>query len=149
MPLTDDIVLVADALKLIVESTKPTLKIKDVYYGDQERIPRNPSVCLETGETSRELNGAPRRVAVSMTVYLMVYHNALKAGAAGQRRENDMLAKLLQDELHKNEHKDLGGLIVHGFCTRAEAGWQQKSDGLWQATRITYEAQSQVLLPYM
>jgi hypothetical protein len=147
--LTDDIVLVANALKnILAPSNKPILGLRDVFYGDQERIPRNPAICIETSDTVRELNGAPRRVAVRMTIYLMVYHNSLKAGAAGQREQNDQLAVDLQTELHKDINKDLGGLIIHGFCTQAESGWQQKENALWQATRITYEAQSQVMLPY-
>lgn len=146
--LTDDIVLVAKALQKIIEDNKRALGIKDVFYGDQDRIPRSPGLCVETGETNRELNGAPRRVLVKMTVYLLVYHNALKAGAAGQREENDALAKAVQTEIHKNENKDLGGLIIHGYCTNAEMGYLQKQDSLWQVTRITHESTSQVLLPY-
>ena len=145
--LTDSLVEVAEAIGAILEANKTTWGVKDIYYGDQDRIPRNPAICIETGEKTRELNGAPRRTLVTLPVYLLVYHNALTAGAAGQRKANDTLAELIETELHKAENRDLGGIVIHTMCTALEPGYQRKRDALWQTTQITVTATSQVQLP--
>jgi hypothetical protein len=145
MVLTDSLVVVAQAVQAIVVANKTAWGIQDIYYGDQTLIPRSPAVCIETGEKVRELNGAPRRVLVTLPVYLLVYHNALMPSSDTQRHDNDLLAETIEAELHN--HKDLGGIVVHCYCTALEAGYQLKSGTLWQTTRITLEATSQVQLP--
>lgn len=147
MALTDSLVTVADAIVAILEAKKVQLGIQDFYYGDQDRLPRSPAICVETGEKIRELNGAPRRTLVTLPVYLLVYHGALKAAAAGQRKENDVLAELIETELHKATNRDLGGIVIHQMVTALEPGYQRKTDGLWQTTQITITATSQVQLP--
>jgi hypothetical protein len=144
--LTDSLVVVAGAVSDILVGVQGTLGIQDIWYGDQDRIPRSPAVCIETGEKTRELNGAPRRTLVSLPIYLLVYHNALEAGANDQRLKNDTLAEAIETELHN--HEDLGGLVVHSYCTALEPGYQRKRDALWQVTNITFVATSQVMLPY-
>lgn len=148
MPLTDSLVNVADSLIGILDAAKKDLGIKDIWYGDQDRIPRSPAVCIETGEKKRRLKGAPRMTSVELPVYLMVYHGALKAGSEGQRKENDRLAEAIETEIHKNANKDLGDTVIHVMCTALEPGFLRKRDAIWQVTRITVEAESQVLLPY-
>lgn len=145
MSLTDSVVTVAEAVIDILEAKKSALGIQDIYYGDQKRIPRSPAICIETGEKSRELNGAPRRTLVTIPINLLVYHNALEAGAAGQRKTNDTLAESVEATLHDNA--DLGGIVIHCFCTSLEPGYVSKSGTLWQATNISLTATSQIMLP--
>lgn len=144
--LTDQLVVVANALKGILEDAQEDLGLEDVFYGDLDRIPRSPAACIETGEKTRELEGAPRRTLVTMPVYIFVYHNALKAASDDQKEENDLLSEAIETEIHKYPH--LGGLVIHGMCTALEPGYEQKQDNIWQVTRITYEATSKVMLPY-
>lgn len=58
-------------LQQLIEGAKGGLNISDVYYGDQEKIPRVPTACVDTGSKQRELNGAPRRTMVDMESYVL------------------------------------------------------------------------------
>ena len=141
--LTDDIVTVAKYWQSAFEQDT-TLDLQDVFYGDQNRIPRTPALCVETGDKRRELNGAPRRTRVDMTIFFLVYHSTI-ADAQTNRENTDRMAFAVEDFIHQDP--DLGGLIVHGMVTSIEPGFVSRGNTMYRASRITYEATSQIQLP--
>jgi hypothetical protein len=131
-----------------LEAAKVTLGIVDVYYGDQQRIPRTPAVCVEPGGKTRELNGLPRRTAIRLTVYLIIYHYQL-TGPEAIRENNDELAEDIEDFLHLDAQFRVGGdmTVISSLVTAVESGYQQNRNSLFRASRLTLEADSQEQLP--
>ena len=121
--LTDSTLVVAEKVKEYLDAKKTEWGVKDIFWGDQRKIPRNPAICIETGAKSRELQGAPRLTEVIMEVYLIVYHNALEAGTNDQRRKNDLLSEQIEAEI--NSHEDFDGIVIHAYCTGVEPGYRR------------------------
>lgn len=142
--LTDSLLTVAKHIESILVAQQLALNVKDIFFGDQERIPRTPAVCVEPGEKRREYNGAPRRTQVDLTVYLIVYHYRIK-DTQSIREENDLLAEAIETLIHTDCR--LGGYVVNSLVTSVESGYQVKGNSLFRASRLTVEARSQVQLP--
>jgi len=131
------------------EKVKADLKLQDVFYGDQRKIPRTPALCVEPGEKTRELNGAPRRTSVTMTNYLIVYHNPVTS-ASVIREEDDQRAEAIERFIHADPHfvdENNEDQVIQSLVTSIESGYQQKEGSLYRASRLTVEAQTQEQLP--
>jgi hypothetical protein len=143
---TDKVSVVAQAVRAILVEASVRLGLQDVYYGDQEKIARSPSVAVETGNKNRDLTGAPRRTTITLQVFLILYHSKVQDNQV-TRLECDLMAETIEDELHKAEHVTLGGLVSHSMVTNVEYGYARRANTLWTATRMTYETLSLVNLP--
>jgi hypothetical protein len=144
MPLTESNVVINQYLTGLLETNKVALTLSDVYYGDQQKIPRTPTACVEPGEKRRELNGMPRRTEVIFENYILIYYN--KVGTFEENRvADDLLAEAIETLVHTDA--EMGGLTIDSMVTRIESGFQLKSNTLFRAARLTVEARSQVQLP--
>ena len=145
--MTDSYHTVAKKLQDIVvtEATSLGVNADDVYYGDQNNIPRCPSVCIDPGEKRRESNGAPRRVMTTMTNYIIVYHNQV-ASMQEVREDSDKLGEKVEALIHADA--TLGGIVIDSMVTGIESGYLQRDRSLFRASRLTVEARDQVQLPY-
>lgn len=149
MPLTDSYVTVARYIETLLVNNKTTLGLQDVFYGDQERIPRTPAAVVEPGGKQRTLNGAPRRTQVDITAYVIIYHYNLK-NIETLREDNDRLAEQIEATIHQDaQMKDGTGnmQVVDSMVTAVESGFQPKGNSLFRASRLTIEARSQAQLP--
>lgn len=145
MALTDSYYDIAKHFQASFESpAAASLGLQDVFYGDQNKIGRTPTLCIEPGDTSWELNGIPRRALAQITIYFLLYHSTI-ASAEENREANDLLTKSVIAFI--NQDVDLGGLVVHGLVVDAESGYSQKGNSFFRATRIAYRGTSQVQLP--
>ena len=143
MSLTGDMVVVCDYLLDLIKLNQSVLGLEAVYYGDQTRIPVTPALCLEPDEKPRALKSAQRMVEVNFTVYLLVYHSPV-SNVERTRRECDLLARDVEKLI--DTKKSLDGLVIHGFVNNISSGYVDRG-GLMRASRLTYEAKSQELLP--
>lgn len=144
MALTDSINEVTQYVKQKLEDHKDTLGLEDVFLGDQDRIPRTPAACVEPGNKTRELAGAPRRTAVFMEVYTLLYHTDVRDVQENVKAAN----KLAEDaEALLHQDSDLGGLAIHCYVTEMQPGYVSRGRVLMRATRITLQVQSKVMLP--
>lgn len=148
-PLTGNIVTVSNAI--IAQITGGTYSVvpadsnpMDIFFGDQDRIPRTPAVCIEPGEKNRELQGAPNMTLNTFDVFVLIYHNKMQEIQL-TRRECDQLAYEVELRLHQN--LQLGGIISHGFCVSNESGYTYKQNTLYRTARLTYRATSKTSLP--
>lgn len=123
---------------------KDDLGANDVFFGDQDRIPRANTICVEPDEKQQELNGVPRRIAVDVRIYVLVYHNEVRSGQANLA-DSLSLAEAVEDLVHQDPQ--LGGLCIHSMVEASKAGYARKQNGLMRATRITLKISSQVQLP--
>lgn len=144
MPLTDSLKVVAEYLETLLETNKGSLGLQDIYYGDQSRIPRTPTACIDPGEKQQNLNGAPRRVEINFTIYILLYHNPVK-GVETLTKESDNISEAIENRIHLNP--TLGGNVIHSLVTRIEYGYQTRGNTLYRVSRLTVEARSQEQLP--
>jgi hypothetical protein len=148
-PLTSSLVTITNALITQIEGGTYTivpadLAAMDVFYGDQDRIPRTPAVCVEPGEKNRELDGAPNMTRNTMDIFVLIYHNKMQEQQL-TRLETDKLAEEIERRIHQN--LQLGGIIIHGFCVSNESGYTYKKDTLYRTARLTFRATSKTSLP--
>jgi len=116
----------------------------DIYYGDQERIPRSPTLCVEPGEKKPELYGAGRMTEMIITVYVLVYHSEIK-NTEENRRNADKLAEAIADRL--NAIPTLDGGAIHCWVSNISSGYATKQNSTMRASRITFDVQTQERLP--
>ncbi len=136
MPNTDSLIDVADQLKILLEQYQTTLGIADVYYGDQVLVPRTPTVCVEPLEKVRELAGVSDRTENTIQVGIMIYHGQVTSSQI-TRRECDVFAEQVEKVLHLD--RQLGGLLIYGFCNRLESGYAERNGALMFSSRLTYQ----------
>lgn len=145
MTLTDRTDVITEAVfdKLVVN--KSALGLQDVWYGDQDRMPRTPACAVEPGPKARQHNGTPRRFLVEIDVYVMLYVEKIQDTQENER-EMVRLAEETEEVLHSDAR--LGGLVVHSFVLTSEPGYVTRGGTLLRATRLTFRTTSQKQLPY-
>ena len=111
---------------------------EDVFYGDQDLIPRNPAAAIEPVSVAREISGVATggMVKVNLSFYLFVYHTTIQSPQK-TRQECDAQAELVQRLLH--DDLTMSGRVIHGFCTNCESGVAQRAGAMFRAHRITWE----------
>jgi hypothetical protein len=144
MPLTNQLKPVADFLEALLETNKGALGLQDVFYGDQNRIPRTPTACVDPGEKRRQLNGAPRRTQLDIVIYILVYHNAV-TNVEVLAKTNDKLSEDIENVIHLDAQ--MGGLLIDSMVTNIEFGYASRGKTLYRVSRLTVEGRSQAQLP--
>lgn len=142
--LTNSLQDVAEYLETLLVNQQGALGLADVYYGDQSRIPRTPTACIDPGEKRRELNGIPRRTDVRFINYVLLYHNPIDSVIA-LTKESDALAEEIETLIHLDAK--MGGLVIDSMVTTVEFGYQTRGSSLYRVSRLTVEGRSQVQLP--
>jgi hypothetical protein len=122
-------------VNLLEEATQ--LGFEDVFYGDQEMIPRTPAIAVEPIGMTREASGIRTGGGTlnTFTIHSYVYHCPIQSPQV-TRRESDQLA----EEVQRIYHADvtLGGLVVHGYCTNSESGVAVRGGEMLRVHRITW-----------
>ncbi len=135
------------------DGSVPQVHSEDIYYGDQDVIPRVPSVCVEPATKDRDLksSAAPSGVTENnFTIYILVYH----AGPSGlvARPQADELGEAIEYLLHQDVWLSNGGArpgsdkVIHGFVTRSETGYTYRSKTLYRSVRMTWQGFTKLLL---
>jgi hypothetical protein len=135
-----------DVLVQLFEDQAESLGIAEggVFYGDQERIPVSPAVCVEPNVKKSALYGAGRMTEVALQVYVMVYHSELR-DVGSNRKDADLLAETITDLL--NSQANFYGNAIHCFVSEVQSGYSQKQNTTLRSTRVTFDIQSQERLP--
>jgi hypothetical protein len=141
---TSSLPVLAQYLLDKVETDKVSLGVVDVFYGDQNRFPNYPTVCVEPSDKDRELHGAPRRTQVDTTIYILIYHGKVQ-DVRQNLKECDILAEAVEALVHADP--DLGDQVIHSLVTRVESGYATKADSIVRASRLTVVARVQEQLP--
>jgi hypothetical protein len=131
------------------DGTYPKALAADIVYGDQEIIPRSPYICVEPGNKTRNLEGAPQQVRNTFVVYILVYVSGPEKLLA--RAQCDELAEAVETLLHKDLQLNNGvpspggDIVIHGYCTNFESGYAFKP-GLVRTVRIAWEGTTKLRL---
>lgn len=144
MTLATTIPEVAEALFDKLEANKVVLGIQAVYYGDQNRLPVTPAVCIEPDAKTNTLKSAFRMVSLDFKVYILIYHSQVTS-PQDNRRNADALAEAVETLIHAD--KDLGGRVIHCMIDEIASGYVTKGNSLVRASRLTFSALSQNQLP--
>jgi hypothetical protein len=134
----------ADYVVTLLTTNKTVLGLQDVYYGDQDLLPRSPAVCVEPNSKKQELNGAPRRVRIELSVYVIIYVGAIATNQAN-RHASDELSEAVEAVLHADSQ--CGDRVIHSMVTENASGWSTKGGTPIRASRLNFEALSQAQLP--
>lgn len=134
---------VATIQNLIV-TNQVSLGIQDVWYGEQRKIPRTPTIEIIPGQKVRSLAGAPRRVANAFECFIMI-----QAGMVQDTQLNLHLAGQLAESVEAVIHADptLGGICINCLVVRTEFGVAERSSTEYRAARLTVQGESRTLLP--
>lgn len=116
-----------------------TLGLRDVWYGDQNLIPRIPAAAVEPGTRNRSWAGTSRQTLNSFIVDVILYHSVLEDINTG-RLEALQLAERVEALLHADP--TMGGHVYAGLCTSIEPGYARRGDLLLQATQVRWEGNS-------
>lgn len=138
-------VTIALHIQSLIEAQRNALDLADIFYGDQEKIARTPTVCVEAGEKRAELRGAPRRADTRIVTYVLVYAGAVRS-ISDNRVQADQLSEDLSDVIHAQE--DLDGRVITSMVTAIDYGYQYRNNTLYRVSRMTIESQQYVQLPH-
>lgn len=144
VPPTDRLDDVAEAVLAVLDAAKVPLGIQDVWFGEQNKIPRTPAACVVADRKARELVGVPRAVtntfAVRIDLYVMKVQDV---------QVSDAEVVALADNVEVVLHADLtfGGLVYSSLVVSNEQGVFNKGQTNYRSARLVLELQSRTQLP--
>lgn len=140
--------IVSRAIKDFINLNKGNLGFQEVNYGDRDRFPLIPAVCVEPAITTRELTGANYVTDNTFTVNILVYHTSID-GVEVIQEECDDLSEALQDAINKESIHEMvaggtrfGNIIIHGHVVRLEYGYKMLGDKLMRCNRLIWQGRS-------
>lgn len=148
-----NIVVIAEALMTRIQlgmSTPGTFTVVpvDLFFGDQNKVPHSPTVCVEPGEKNRTIQGAPDMTLNEFEIYILVYANSVTE-LQDQRRVCDQLAYELEKWIHGDLQLLAGGSdphLIHGFVRSNESGYTYRNNTLYRSARLTYYGKNKTSL---
>lgn len=143
MPNTDNLDVVGEAIKAVIEAEKAALGLTDVWYGDQQLVPRMPAVAVDPRRVRTRPSDTGHMARNDFEVDLYVYHSKLQ-GPTTNLKECLQLANSIKDLLHDDVM--LGGLIVYGHVEEIATGYSTKSNVIIKSTRIQWVGLSKTRL---
>ncbi len=123
------------------EANKNALGVKNVYYGDQNRIPHIPSITVEGGDKDREYTQTGLQTTVSLPVYIYVYHSGIR-DLQITKKANDELSEAVEALLHQDVN--LGGLVINGLVVNIEPGYANRGKEIFVVHRLTWQGIAKV-----
>ena len=121
-----------------------------VLYGDQNRVPTTPTICVEPGETNRTLAGVPKRTENQLVAYIIIYYAKVDTNQQ-TKRDTDKYAegivRYLDDNLTLELNGD-GGIVIHGHVTNINPGYTFRNQGstLMNTVRLTWVGKTKTIL---
>lgn len=123
-----------------------SLNMVGVFYGDQAKIPYNPSLCVEAAVKNNELRAAAasRRIDQLINISIIIYHNAVTVDQVNAQQAL-VDAESVESFVHARPNCD--GLVIHCYVTSIEAGYLERSGSLMKASRLNIEHKTLTTLP--
>jgi uncharacterized protein YbaA (DUF1428 family) len=118
-----------------------------VFYGDQDRIPGYPAICLEpdnTGYSEPSQTYLGRKTIIDLSFFILVYHGEVRDPQVN-RRDADVLAKKCVDLIHS--HHTGEGRVIYCWASSVTSGYATKAGTPVRASRISVSATTQEQLP--
>lgn len=123
-----------------------------LFYGDQDRLPTSPTVCVEAGPTVRPMASAAKpggMVENQHEAYILVYYGSVQSNQ-DNKIEAEQLAEGIVAFFDSNVRLEgpagEEGIVIHGWCTSIDPGYSIKEGTLWTAVRIVWQGISKTVL---
>jgi len=141
---SDRLVDVTDAVYQAVLAKKVDVGLQDVWFGEHDKLPRLPAVCVIGDTKEREDRGAPRLVTNTFRVRCDLYVVKISTQA-----DIDRDALTLADDLEEVLHEDLtfGGIVIGSLVRSNEQGVVDKAGTRYRTARLTLELINRTMLP--
>jgi len=143
MPPTGSTKAFAKAVQTLLETNQVALGIEQIFFGDQTRIAKTPTVCVEMGDKDVSLVSAFRGAEADISCYVIAYL-AVFGSPQDNAEEAGDLADAIETVLH--EDAQLGGLVLHCYVSRVEPGYATKGNSIMRAVRLTFKGQTKYQL---
>lgn len=132
---------ITQALVDLMITNKTALGLKDVFYGDQNLIPKVPSLSVEPGARSREYTQTGLQTTVDLIEFIMIYHGGYR-DVQVTKKATDVLAEAVEAVLHLNRTQigTADQLVVHSLVTSVEPGFAERGKQIFVVHRLTWEA---------
>jgi len=141
MALSSDYSIIVQTIVDLLK-TDTSLRLKDVFYGDQELIPRVPAVTVEGGLKRRSYNQTGLQTNVDLSVFITVFHGGVKDKSVLQK-DIDERTQLIEAALHGNPKltttSNTGGYVIHSLVVSNEPGFITRGRTVFLASRLTWE----------
>jgi hypothetical protein len=141
---TDSLETFTTAIQDIITANQVALGIADIWYGEQHKIPRTPSVEVMPGTKTRILAGAPRRTTNNFQVFVMILVGMVQDVQVNSHQANQM-AESIETLLHADP--TIGGLVINCLVEQIEFGHATRSMTEYRAARLNVTAESRTNLP--
>lgn len=143
---TDSLYVVTKYLFDLLTANKATFSpvVRDVFYGDQKRIPTTPAITVAPGQKTRELAGAPRRTSNNFEVYVNIFFSDVRSIEVNHKQA-DQLAEAVEALIHQDIV--FGGLVINSMVVLNEAGFLNRDNSQFRGSRLVVQAMSKTLLP--
>lgn len=116
--------------------------IKKVYYGDQQRIPEVPSICVEPSAKSRSWPPKPNLMTDNtLEVDILVYHSNADKLSEDVKYETDRLGETVEEFINTFVTlPDAEGspLVIHGMVVIHEPGYFRRENSLFHGSRLLW-----------
>jgi len=123
-----------------------------LLYGDQNRIPTTPTLCVESGATARVLAGVGGRGRTEndLVCYLLLYWAKVDTNQK-TKKDSELCAEAIAYYLDSNvtlERNGDGGIVIHGYVSSIEPGYSRRNEGstLMYSVRLTWTGKSKTIL---
>jgi hypothetical protein len=129
----------------------PLPTIMDVYYGDQNKIPRAPAICIEPGAKGREWPPKPNLMTQNdFEIHFLIYHARLDQSIQDAKYQADLLGELVEEYINiqhtRLQDADGNDLIIHGHVVGNDPGYINRGASQWHATHLTWRGISKTQL---
>lgn len=129
-----------------------TPAIQGVVYGDQDKIPAAPYVCIEPNTKDRDWPPTPTDMTdIILETYIYIYHADVASGNQTTRRECDKVAETIEEYFNVN-HRQLRNaagddLVIYGYVIKNESGTANKGQRtMLRVARLTWRGRSKLRL---
>lgn len=152
-PITDSVDKVAQYIIDLLKANVAVLKSEDnvaqmvpsnIYYGDQEKFPEVPAICVDPGTRPRRLEGVSYRSHNDFNIYIMFYFAKVDQSNQDTRKQIQQIAEAAETLIHQDPQ--FGGLLIHGFCELNESGYTYRAGTMYRSNRVTFSGYSKTRL---
>jgi len=126
--------------------------IRGVCYGDVDKIPETPWVCIEPNDKVRDWPPTPTDMTeITIEVAIYIYYSDGQKTEEERRLITDQLSEVVEEYFNVNHRqmKNSAGddLVIYGYCITNESAVAQKgSNPLYKAARIIWRGRSKLRL---
>lgn len=143
MTMSSDLSVLTQTIVDLLEDQKESLKLHDVFYGDQQLIPFVPAATVEANNKVRSYNQTGLHTNVDISIFITVYHGKVQDRQITQK-EIDERVQAVEAALHQNTKltttANPDGYVINGLVSAVESGVAQKGRELFLAHRLTWTA---------